>query len=256
MKALIALAFFAMTFTRTDIVQAAAADTQCYEMRIYYSPPGKLDDLHSRFRNHTLKLFEKHGMKNIGYWVPMENPENKLVYVLAYPSREAREKSWKAFVADPEWHAVAKKTEANGKIVSKVEAFYMTATDYSPAIKPVISETPRVFEMRTYTSSPGNLAGLNARFRDHTVKLFAKHGMTNFGYWDLMPDQKGADTTLIYILGHASKAAADASFKSFREDPAWVAARKASEEKGGGSLTAPGGVKSLFMVATDYSPTK
>lgn len=224
-------------------------------MRVYYSPQGKLDDLHARFRNHTLKLFAKHGMESIGYWVPMDNTENKLVFILAYPSREAREQSWKAFVADPEWKEVAKKTEANGPIVAKVETFFMTATDYSPSIKAVASG-PRVFELRTYTASPGNLAGLNARFRNHTVKLFAKHGMTNFAYWDLMPDQKDADKTLLYILGHASKAAADASFKSFREDPDWVAARKASEEKAGGSLTAPGGVKSLFLVATDYSPTK
>jgi hypothetical protein len=237
-------------------------DTQCYEMRVYYAAPGKLDDLHARFRDHTCKLFEKHGMVNVGYWVPLENPDHKLIYVLAYPSREAREKSWKAFAADPAWQAAYKASEVNGKLVSKADSYFMTATDYSPAIKPSKASEPRTFELRTYTASPGNLAGLDARFRDHTVKLFSKHGMSQLGYWHLMPDQKGADSTLIYILAHKSREAADASFKAFREDPDWVAARKASEEKAGGSLTAKQGiwtargVDSVFMKPVDYSATK
>ena len=114
----------------------------------------------------------------------------------------------------------------------------------------------RVFELRTYTATPGKLDDLNSRFRDHTVKLFERHGMTNFGYWTPMDKGQGADSTLIYILAHKSKEAAAASFKAFAQDPAWVAARKASEDKAGGSLTVKDGVKSVFMVATDYSPTK
>src|SRR5919198_203543 len=80
-----------------------AADTRCFEMRVYYAAPDKLDELHARFRNHTCKLFEKHGMLNVGYWVPTENADHKLIYILAYPSRDAREKSWKEFMADPDW---------------------------------------------------------------------------------------------------------------------------------------------------------
>jgi len=237
---------------------AADQDTRCYEMRVYYAPAGKLDELHARFRDHTCKLFEKHGMVNIGYWVPLENPENKLVYILAYPSLEAREKSWKAFVADPDWQKAAKASEKNGKLVAKAESFYLQATDYSPAIKPSSSANPRTFELRTYTASKGNLDALNARFRDHTVKLFSKHGMEHIGYWTPMKGRKGADDTLIYILAHKSKEAAAESFKGFRADPDWVAARTASEQKAGGSLTAAGmaGVKSEFMSPTDYSPTK
>src|SRR5262245_47204249 len=75
--------------------------TRCYELRTYYSAPGKLEALHARFRDHTCKLFEKHGMVNVGYWVPLDNPDGKLIYLLAYPNREARENSWKAFMADP-----------------------------------------------------------------------------------------------------------------------------------------------------------
>lgn len=249
MSLLATIACAAVNFT------AQAKDSRCYEMRVYYAAPGKLDELHARFRNHTCKLFEQHGMTNVGYWVPLENTENKLIYILAYPSREAREQSWKAFMADPDWQQAYKASEVNGKLVDKAETTFMTATDYSPAIAPSKNE-PRVFELRTYTATPGKLGDLNARFRDHTLKLFAKHGMTNFGYWTPAEKEKGADDTLIYLLAHASKEAAGASFKNFGGDPDWVKAKKASEEKAGGSLTVNGGVKSVFMTATDYSPTK
>lgn len=245
------LAIFALA---TSAALAAAKDSRCYELRVYYAPPGKLDDLNARFRNHTLKLFEKHGISNVGYWMPVENPENKLVYLLAFPSRDAARQSWKAFFADPEWQAVVKTTEANGKLVAKVESTFLAATDFSPAIAPSTASEPRAFELRTYTAAPGRRDALLARFRDHTLTLFTKYGMTNFGYWTPLDQDKGADNTLIYLLAHKSREAADASFKAFREDPAWVAARKASEEKAGGSLTTK--VESVFLKATDYSPAK
>jgi hypothetical protein len=234
-------------------LQAADADTRVYEMRTYWAAEGKLDALNARFRDHTTKLFEKHGMTNIGYWVPLENPDRKLIYFLAYPSREAREKSFKDFLTDPQWQKAQRESEVNGKLVDKVESRFLQVTDYSPAVKPA-KKGERIFELRTYTTTPGNLGALNDRFRNHTLKLFEKHGMTNVAYWNLMPGQEGADNTLVYILAHASKEEADKSFAAFRSDPDWVAARKASEEKAGGSLTVPEGVKSVFMRATDYSP--
>jgi hypothetical protein len=232
----------------------SAADNRCYEMRTYYLAPGKMEALHKRFRDHTNRLFEKHGMTLVGYWVPLENKEEKLIFVLSYPSREAREKSWQAFMSDPEWQAAFKASEAEGRIVQKVDTVFMNTTDYSPEVKPAKAGEPRVFEMRTYIASPSNLDNLHARFRDHTVKLFSKHGMSHIAYWTPMKGEKGAEDTLIYILAHKSREAAAESFKTFREDPDWVAARKASEEKAKGSLTAPNGVQSLFLVATDYSP--
>jgi len=235
---------------------AAGKDSRCYELRVYYVAPGKLDDLHARFRNHTLKIFEKHGMANVGYWVPVDNPENKLIYVLSYPSREAAGKSWKDFVADPEWQAAQKASESNGRLVAKAESTFLSPTDYSPAIVPSTSQAPRTFELRVYKTPPERLDDLHARFHNHTLKLFSKHGMAHFGYWTPMDKAKGAEDTLIYILAHQSRDAADASFKAFREDPDWTAAKKASEEKAGGSLTISDGVKSTFMKPTDYSPTK
>jgi hypothetical protein len=234
---------------------AAAQEERIFEMRTYYAPLGKLDDLNARFRDHTLKLFEKHDMISIGYWMPIDNPDNKLIYLLAFPSREARDASWKAFFADPQWQEVRKKTEAAGRIVAKVETVLLSATDYSPAVKPSVAGE-RVFELRTYTASPGNLENLNARFRNHTVKLFEKHGITNIGYWCPLEDQPGAGETLVYIVAHANVDAAQASFGAFRQDPDWLAARKASEENAGGSLTVADGVKSLYLKATDYSPMR
>lgn len=108
-----------------------------YELRIYYPAPGKAAALNARFREHTLALFEKHGMRNIAYWneLPTKDaPEGRVIYVLSYPSREARDADWKAFGADPEWQAVVARSEAQGKLVARVDSVFMTATDYSPPI--------------------------------------------------------------------------------------------------------------------------
>jgi hypothetical protein len=240
------------------LTAAESKDTRLYEMRIYHAAPGKLDDLNKRFREHTTKIFERVGMENIGYWTPIDNTNNLLIYVLAHKDRATADASWKAFGADPEWKAAAKASEANGKLVTKIERYWMVATDFSPDIKASKGAAPRVFELRDYTASEGNLAALDARFRDHTVKLFEKHGIENVAYWHLAPSEKQADKRLIYILAHKSKEAGAASFDAFRKDSAWVEARAASEKKAGGSLTEGGqaGVKSTYMVPTDYSRTK
>ena len=206
------------------LVSAAGPTGKAYELRIYTAAPGKLDAVVTRFRDHTCKLFEKHGMTNVGYWTA-EKDDGKLYYMLAHASRSAANESWRAFMADPEWKAVAKQTEANGRIVSKVERRYLTATDYSPAIKPPAGGG-HVYELRTYSATPGNLDALNARFRDHTMKLFQKHGITNVGYWTPMKGEKGAGDTLVYLIAHKSMDAAKKSWAAFRQDPAWTMARK------------------------------
>ena len=106
-------------------------NSMLYELRTYYTPEGKLDALNARFRNHTMTLFEKHGMKNIMYWTPVDKP-NTLIYVIAHRDKAAAEASWKAFRDDPEWKKVAEETQRDGKLVDKVESVYMTPTDYSP----------------------------------------------------------------------------------------------------------------------------
>lgn len=248
-KSVIALAIIGIVDSLFILSAMAAEDNRYYEMRIYYAAPGKLEDLQARFRNHTTKIFEKHGMTNVGYWVPLDNPESKLIYVLAYTSQEAREKAWKDFGSDPEWQKVQKASEVNGKLVDKVESIFMKATDYSPKISPSKGKELRTFELRTYTTPSGKLPDLHARFRNHTTKLFKKHGMTNIGYWEVISKDGTDPNTLIYVLAHKSKEAGETSFKTFREDPVWVEAKKASEVNG--SLTEK--VESVYMSPTDYS---
>ena len=113
----------------------AQAATRVFEMRTYTAGPGKFAALHSRFRDHTLRLFEKHGMQNIGYWVPADPPnsENTLTYILAHKDREAAKASWAAFGADPEWQKVRKESMADGvSLTTKVESVFLNPTDYSP----------------------------------------------------------------------------------------------------------------------------
>ena len=113
---------------------ARAADDRVFEMRTYTTHEGKLDDLHARFRDHTNYIFVRHGMTLIGYWTPSDGPESKntLVYILAYPSMEARDKAWVDFRGDPDWKKAAAESQENGKIVQKVESRFFKATDYSP----------------------------------------------------------------------------------------------------------------------------
>ncbi len=109
----------------------------------------------------------------------------------------------------------------------------------------------RVFELRTYTASPGKLEALNARFRDHTIALFKKHEMEVVGFWEPLDKAAGAGEKLVYVLAHQSRAAAEASWKAFRDDPEWVKVKADSEK---GVLTTK--IESVFLAGTDYSPLK
>lgn len=129
-SSLIALALLLILTT----ARAADSSSKVYELRTYTTHPGKLSALHDRFRDHTNRLFVKHGMKLVGYWTPTDKPgsENKLVYILEHESREAAKKSWSAFISDPEWKEAFRKSHENGPLVSKVESTFLKATDYSP----------------------------------------------------------------------------------------------------------------------------
>jgi hypothetical protein len=109
------------------------AESRVFELRTYTCYEGKLDALKTRFRDHTIRIFKKHGMESVGYWVPQdgERSNNTLIYILAHPSRQAATKNWADFAADPEWKKVAAESEANGKIVQKVESVFMEPTEFS-----------------------------------------------------------------------------------------------------------------------------
>ncbi|HKB10140.1 MAG TPA: NIPSNAP family protein [Vicinamibacterales bacterium] len=133
-----ATAIFVAGFSLGSVTEkSAVAHAQAgkvYELRTYTAPDGKLGDLHARFRNHTIKIFNNHGMKSIGYFSPQDAPlsQNTLIYILEHPSREEAKKHWAEFQADPEWKKVSEESQKDGRIVSKVDSVFMTATDYSP----------------------------------------------------------------------------------------------------------------------------
>lgn len=116
--------------------QDNANSTGVYELRVYHAAPGKLADLLKRFREHTVEIFNRHGMKSVAYWTPVDEPDksNTLIYILYHPSREAAAANWKAFQDDPEWKRVHDQSEVNGKLVDKVDSTYMALTDFSPRL--------------------------------------------------------------------------------------------------------------------------
>jgi NIPSNAP len=129
--AVISAAYFAGS--RPNAVHAASG-SRVFELRTYHTYPGKLEDLKTRFRDHTMKLFEKHGMTNVAYWTPADEPlkDKTLVYVISHESRAAAVTNWAAFRDDPEWKKVSAASEINGKIVEKVDSLFLDPTDFSP----------------------------------------------------------------------------------------------------------------------------
>jgi len=229
-----------------------AADTPVYELRIYTCEPGKLEALDSRFRDHTMRIFEKHGMKNVGYWHPIEGDMagNTLVYVLEHASRDAAKASWDAFRNDPEWKKVAAESrEAHGKILAKSpESVYFATTDYSPVV--AAPHADKLAELRIYTTHEGKLDALHARFRDHTDAIFKTHGMQALAYWKPL-DAPKSENVMYYILEHADRDASKASWKAFGSDPVWKAAFAESTKDGRLLSERP---VAIFMKPTDYSP--
>jgi hypothetical protein len=128
-----ATAVFVSGFVLGNVVRAQP-EKKVFEMRTYTAPEGKLGDLDKRFRDHTMRIFKKHGMESVGYWHPQDAPDsqNTLIYVISHTSREQAKKNWAEFGADPEWQKVSTESQVNGRIVSKVVSVFMDATDYSP----------------------------------------------------------------------------------------------------------------------------
>jgi hypothetical protein len=120
----------------TDQETGPGSDT-VYELRTYHAAPGKLDALLARFRDHTVAIFSRHGMKSVAYWTPVDEPQksNTLTYILQHPSRAAAEANWKAFRDDSEWKSVSAKSEENGKLVEKVDSTFMSLTAFSPRLR-------------------------------------------------------------------------------------------------------------------------
>ncbi len=260
MKYALILAFAFLSVCRPLLAQPASvtvSGSPLYEIRIYHPTPGKYAEIVDRFRQYTTKIFASHDMTNVGYWTPTDTADHRLIYILSYPNMDARNTSWKAFSDDPAWKAVVAKTEANGKLVDHVDQIFMTQSNISPMIKPQSGSAGRVFEMRTYTATPGKLENVVARFRDHTKALFTKHDMTHIGYWittetNTKGEASGQQPKLVYILAHPSEADGKQHFREFGADPDWIKARDASEANG--KIVEK--VESVYLKPTDYSTIK
>ncbi len=252
-RTLLALSGALLTLNVTLTAAAPAEEGPVYELRIYTCEPGKLAALHERFRDHTMRIFKNHGMENVAYWTPTDEPKsaNTLVYLLRHQSREAAKASWQAFGADPAWKKVARASrEKHGKILAKRPfSVFLAATDYSPDIKP--APQGKLYELRVYTAPPGKLGDLHTRFRDHTDHIFAKHDMKAFAYWK-PTDEPQSENTLYYVLEFTDRAQAGKAWKAFIDDPEWQAAQKASEANGPLLAKRP---ESTYMRPTDYSPS-
>lgn len=126
------LGFAAGQFADAESVVSAQGN-RIFEMRTYTAPPGKLDALNARFRDHTTRIFERHGITNVGYWTPQEGPlaDNTLIYILAHDSREAAQENWSTFREDPEMQRAAEESQRDGRLVEGVDVLWLEATDYS-----------------------------------------------------------------------------------------------------------------------------
>ena len=234
------------------------ADVAQYEWLTVTAKPEKLDRVHAWFRAHRDDVLARHGGTNLAFLVPVgENREGRFVCLSRHPSSAAAARFRRDVQADPLWAPLDPAAQGPDSLVAQVAAVRLSPTAFSPEFTPSRSAEPRVFELRTYTCpSAEKLAFLHERFRNHTMQLFAKHGMENLVYWQPV-DMNDSERKLVYLLAHRSVDAAKESFTNFRKDPEWLAAREASEKKAGGSLTEKeGGVVSEFFVATDDSPLR
>lgn len=247
---LIAIALLAALFS-----YPSQSSAEVYEFRTYTAKAGKLPDLVARFRDHTVRLFAKYGMESVGYWVPTDEAQSAttLIYILKHESREAAGKSFRAFGADPEWRKAYKESRADGSLLSKLpDSVFMEATDYTPDFSNGEKNDDAVFELRIYKTNEGKLPNLDTRFRDNTIRLFAKHGMESVAYWHPSDKPDSADT-LIYILKHKSREAAKKSWPAFGSDEEWKKVAKESQLAGAILKERPA---STYMKATDFSAIK
>ncbi len=268
-------------FAGNFAVAQSTSTSKLYELRSYVSEPGRQSDVLKLLSEGSIPIMTKHGLNLAGAWTNVDASDERVFALIGHKDKASAEAAQTAFQNDPAWKDILQKSTIDGKKpVTSVERIFLTVNDYSPALE-IKDVGNRVFELRTYIATKGNLAALNARFKNHTLGLFSKHGMTNILYCSVLdaeplpaaklleavsPVGKGAaeldanlpaaGNSLVYFIAHASPEAAKASFGKFMADEDWTKAYKASEAAAGGSLTVKNGVKSLFLKPTAFSPIK
>jgi hypothetical protein len=240
---------------RETTIEPRLTDGPVYELRIYVAAKDRFQHLLRRFRDHTDRIFKRHGIEPVGYWVPTDGPpirKRTFVYILKHPSRYAAWQNWLHFSKDREWRAVLDRPEFRGLLIAKPESIFMTANDYSAAAKNAIEKRGGIYELRTYTTDAGKLPHLNNRFSDHTTRIFNKHGINNVAYWTPF-DKPESNNQLIYLIHHASRKQADTNWKAFSSDPEWQKIARESQLDGKLLVKPP---ERIYLKATDFSPLK
>ncbi|MFC5624253.1 NIPSNAP family protein [Algoriphagus winogradskyi] len=245
----IIFSMIAMLFAFAGYAQKLSDTSTYFEIRKYYAHEGKLPDLIKRFQEHTLSLFEKSGMENIIYFLPIDNEDNSLTYILGYPDEKSRDVMWGKFMNDPVWQKVFEESRVNGALVKSVDQTFMKL---APGLNDFpLPQASGIFQMRTYTCFDGRLDNLLTRFKDHTQELFAKQGLKNYPYW-VTVENDGSQPKLVYLLGDKNQASFEANFQNFAKDPAWVKAKELSEADG--KIVEK--VDAIFYKTLPFSPIK
>jgi hypothetical protein len=263
------------------IAVAQSITSPIYELRSYVSEPGRQAEVLKLIAEGGVPTMAKHNITFVGAWTNIEASDERVFTLLRHKDKATCDANWTAFQNDEDWKATLQKSGVDGKRpVKSFERVFLSVNDYSPALE-VKDVGNRVFELRTYVVTKGNLPALNARFKNHTLGLFTKHGMTNVLYCSVLDGESltcsklleavspvgkanadvdanapAAGNSLVYFITHTSKEAAAASFAKFGADEEWKAAYKASQDAAGGSLTVKDGVKSIYLKPTSFSLLK
>jgi hypothetical protein len=276
----IRVGLLALTMLSMWALFANAQELPLYELRVYQPSEGKQQDLLLFMGQQGIKLAKANGLDIVAAFTPVSPEDDRIVTLVRHKDRAQCDGNYETMMSDPNMRTAFQKAFPSGPPIASLTRLFLKPTDYSPALD-LEAKGERVYELRSYIASAGNLDGLNARFRNHTMKLFAKHGMNNVIYWniddggsmkavellgavspknqaaaEIAVDLPAQGNTLVYFLTHASQDAAKASFDAFRQDPEWSNVRTESEKKAGGSLTANGGVKSWFLKPAEFSAWK
>jgi len=279
------LRFLASTLCLFAMANAAFSQTAntspIYELRSYVVEPGRQADTLKLISEHGIPFMSKHGIELVGVWTPLDAKDERVFTMVLHKDKATGSAAWATFQNDTGWKEAIQKSIVDGKKpVKSFEPTFLSVNDYSPSLD-VKQLGNRVFELRTYVATKGNLAALNNRFKEHTLKLFGKYGMTNVVYYSVLAGETqtaakmlealspigdataeidsnlpATGNSLVYFLAHQTRDGAKDSFKKFGADEDWKKALKGSEAAAGGPLTVSKGVKSLFLTPAAFSPIK
>jgi hypothetical protein len=230
------------------MTRVPARETRLFELRTNHAAEGKLEALHERFRDHTIRLLARHGIECVGFWVPRDNGGSNLVVLHAYPSAAARTAAWERFAIDPEWRKLRVRTEADGKLVDQIDEVILTPTEFCPAVAAAADGRKRCYELRIVRG--GNPAAVAARYRDNVLPLLVRHGLTHVGTWTPAGGKMADSIALVSLVCCDSAEAHAKAVRSFRDDPFWSTVLTESDA---GWQSLQDGGDCLLLAATDYS---